>query len=209
MPPEVGGIHNDQVFVMIHQYGYGGLAVFLAFGIVGLPLPDETLLTAVGYLVYQGSLDYFPALLSGVIGASIGISLSYAVGIFLGRPFIVRFGRYIHVTPVRLDKIESYFLRYGDITLVLGLFVPGVRHVMAIVAGMGSMKVSRFMFSAYLGVCLWVTTFITLGRFVGPHIQFLHAHIPLPLLFLLVVSACGAIFTWVFGRWWRRGRRRD
>ncbi|PWI58938.1 DedA family protein [Sulfoacidibacillus thermotolerans] len=163
-------ISGAELLALIHHYGYIGLTAILILGIVGLPLPDETILTAVGYFVYKGSLSYFPALFFGILGASLGITLSYALGVFIGRPLLLRYGRYLHITEKSLDRVERYFKKYGAVTLFAGFFVPGVRHVTAIVAGLGGMSYGRFAFPAYMGVCVWVTVFITLGRFAGPKI---------------------------------------
>lgn len=185
----------------IHQYGYIGLAGLLVLGIVGLPLPDETLLTAVGYLIYRGDLQYVPSLVAGVVGGSIGITISYVVGYRVGRPLILWAGRYLHLTEKRFARVERYFERYGALTLLLGFFVPGVRHVTAIVAGVGAMPYSRFALAAYTGVCIWVTLFITLGRFAGPQILALRALFPASDLWLALImgaALCLVFLTWLW-----------
>ncbi len=163
-------ISGTELLGLIHHYGYIGLTAILILGIVGLPLPDETILTAVGYFVYRGNLSYFPALFFGIFGAVLGITLSYSLGVFIGRPLLLRYGRYVHVTEYSLQRVERYFGKYGAITLFGGFFIPGVRHLTAIVAGLSGMTYIRFAFPAYVGVCVWVTVFITLGRFAGPQI---------------------------------------
>lgn len=167
---EVSRISGGELVGFIHHYGYIGLTAILILGIVGLPLPDETILTAVGYFVYKGSLLYFPSLFFGILGGLLGITLSYALGVFIGRPLVVRYGRYIHITEKLLIRVEQYFEKYGAVTLFGGFFIPGVRHVTAIVAGLSGIPYGKFAFPSYLGVCVWVTVFITLGRFAGPQI---------------------------------------
>ena len=133
---------SNYVFYLIHNYGYMGLSGILVLGIVGLPLPDETLLTAVGYLVYRGHLSYFPALLAGILGASAGITVSYLMGRFFGRPVIVHYGKRIGLSESRLAAVETFFDRYGGASLLIGLFIPGVRHVTAIAAGLAKMNIT-------------------------------------------------------------------
>ncbi len=204
----MNGIHSEQIIQLVHNYGYFGLAGILILGIVGLPLPDETILTAVGYLVYRGHLSYFPALFAGISGASVGITISFLIGVLVGRPLILVYGRYLHITEKKLQTIEKYFDRYGGITLIVGFFIPGVRHLTAIVAGLGGMKLSRFMIAAYTGVCLWVTTFITLGRFVGQHITTIRMHAPYDIWYLIGISTLGVVITWFAGFRLRQYRRR-
>ncbi|MHB1629003.1 MAG: DedA family protein [Bacilli bacterium] len=190
---------------LIHHYGYIGLTGILVLGIVGLPLPDETILTAVGYFVYRGDLAYFPALLAGVAGGAIGITLSYLVGALLGRPLVLRFGRCLHITDKSLLRVERYLERYGSLTLFGGFFIPGVRHVTAIVAGLGGMTWARFALAAYAGVCVWVTAFITLGRFAGPQITRVTDNLPMPaVLSLLGVSLFLLLCSLIGWAAWRR-----
>lgn len=166
-------------------------------GIAGLPLPDETILTAVGYLVYRGHMSYVLSLVAGVAGATGGISLSYCIGRYFGRPAVLRLGQVIGVTDRRLSRAEAFFERYGGATLVCGLFVPGIRHLVALVAGFCGMRFVRFIGPAVTGACLWVTTFVTLGRFAGPHIVLGVERIPRGLLGVIGAIIVVAAIAWL------------
>ncbi len=196
-------MNASHVLLWVSHHGYAGLVVLLVLGIVGLPLPDETLLTAVGYLVYRGSLAYVPALIAGSAGAAGGITLSYMIGAWLGRPAVLRYGRAVGLNERRLQRTEDLVRRYGGAGLVVGFFLPGVRHMSAIAAGTCRMPPLRFAGAAYTGACLWVTTFITLGRFAGPHLalagsRLLHGY-------LVAAGAMVALSTLLWIQW-RRGR---
>jgi len=198
---------SAHLLMWIHQYGYAGLSALLILGIVGLPLPDETILTAVGYLVFRGHLSYFPSLLAGVLGGAIGITLSYLIGSLFGRPLLLRVGHHLHVKEASLQRIERYFEKYGGVTLIVGFFIPGVRHITAIVAGVGGMPYPRFAVSAYTGVCIWVTLFITLGRFAGPQLEALREAFPVNDLWLAFAMAGLLCLLSLWGLWvWRRNR---
>jgi membrane protein DedA with SNARE-associated domain len=178
-------------------------------GIAGLPLPDETILTAAGYLVYRGHMSYVPTLVAGVAGAAGGISLSYCFGRFLGRPAILRLGRVLHVTDRGLARAEAFFERYGGAALVGGLFIPGIRHLVALVAGFCGMRFPRFIGPAFTGACLWVTAFVTLGRFAGPHIVLHVEQIPRALLWAMgmIIVAAAAVWAGTRNRPLRAGMR--
>lgn len=77
--------HHLNWFII--HFGYAGIFLALALGIVGLPIPDEILLTYIGYNVFQGSLHFLLSLLSACAGASISITVSYFIGNKLGLPF--------------------------------------------------------------------------------------------------------------------------
>ena len=136
-------------------------------GIVGLPIPDETLLTFCGYLIYSGRLQFVLTFAAGFLGSAVGITVSYFLGARFGHTVFDRFGRYIFLTPARLLKTEQLFQHYGPPLLTVGYFIPGVRHFTALAAGMSKMPFSKFALFAYTGAALWVATFLTLGHIVG------------------------------------------
>ncbi len=157
----------DAVFQWIASYGYGAIFLLLMAGVVGLPIPDETLMVFCGYLISQGKLHPVGAFLSALAGSWCGISLSYVIGRTLGIGFVHRFGRYLHITEERLQRVHQWFDRIGHWALVFGYFIAGVRHFTAIVAGTSKLDFPSFMRYAWLGGLLWVSTFLTLGYFLG------------------------------------------
>ena len=157
----------EWVLQRVTQYGYLGLFLALVLGIVGLPIPDETLLTFAGYLVYSGRLQLVPALSSAYLGSLCGITLSYTLGRTFGLYLIRRYGRYIHVTDERLNRVHNWFRRAGRWTLTFGYFLPGIRHLTAYVAGASKLEFPVFALFAYSGGLLWSSTFIALGYFLG------------------------------------------
>ena len=148
---------------------YGGPALFmlLMLGIVGLPVPDETLLVFTGYLIQQGHLNLPGTWLFAFLGSSCGITLSFVIGRRLGLPVIHKYGKYLHVTPERLEKVHKWFDGFGHWTLSFGYFVPGVRHFTAVVAGTSGLATPVFALFAYSGAAVWVTVFIGLGYLLG------------------------------------------
>lgn len=149
---------------VLEHYGYLGLFGLLVLGIVGLPLPDETLLTFTGYLISQGHMHFAGALTAAFLGSGVGITLSYLLGRVLGKNVVARFGRFLHLTEERLLRVEHYMERYGGLALFFGYFVPGLRHLTALSAGFGQMKFRIFAPFAYLGALFWTVTFLLLGQ---------------------------------------------
>lgn len=151
----------------ISQYGYFGLFSLLMLGIVGVPVPDETLLTFSGYLIFRGRLSFHFTFMSAILGSACGITLSYALGRSLGLFLIHKYGRYVLITPERLDAVHQWFLKRGKWSLPIGYFIPGVRHLTAYVAGASQLETRKFALYAYSGAVIWSTTFILLGYFLG------------------------------------------
>lgn len=157
---------------LLEHYGYFGIIIALLGGIIGLPIPDEVLLTYVGYNVFQEKMAYLPSLFSAFIGAFGGISLSYFFGIKLGLPFLQRFGPKFHITNVRINKTKALFAKFGPTLLFIGYFIPGIRHVTAYLAGINSYSFKKFAIYAYSGAIVWCFTFITLGKLLGEKWRF-------------------------------------
>jgi membrane protein DedA with SNARE-associated domain len=157
----------ESVFQWITTYGYGAIFLLLMLGVVGLPVPDETLLVFCGYLISKGTMHAIPAWFSALAGSWCGISLSYTIGRTLGVGVVTRYGKYLHITEERLDRVHQWFDRIGHWALFLGYYIAGLRHFTAIVAGMSKLPFPTFMTYAWSGGLLWVTTFLTLGYYLG------------------------------------------
>jgi membrane protein DedA with SNARE-associated domain len=151
----------------VSHYGYAAIFSLLVFGIVGLPVPDESLLTFAGYLVYKKSLGLIPTFATASLGSMCGITISYLIGRTVGIYVLHRYGWIFHVTPKRIERVHSWFDRFGTWTLLIGYFIPGVRHFTAVVAGTSTLRPALFAIFAYSGALIWAATFIGLGFFFG------------------------------------------
>ncbi|MGH7257386.1 MAG: DedA family protein [Nitrospiraceae bacterium] len=157
----------DAGFEWIARYGYGGIFLLLMLGIVGLPVPDEALLTFVGYLSFKGELAFVPSLAAAFLGSSTGISLSYGIGWFAGSQVVTKLGPVLHLSPEHLAQGQTWVQRWGKYALLFAYFVPGVRHLVALLAGAAKLPLNVFARFAYCGALLWSTTFIAVGYGLG------------------------------------------
>ena len=169
--------------------------VLLAIGVVGLPVPDETLLGLAGVLIARGRLHPLTAAAAAIGGAMTGITLSYGLGRLAGLPLLLGYGRRLHVDTAVIIRVRAWFDRAGKWLLVGGYFIPGVRHVTAIVAGASKLSVGTFMAFAYAGAALWASCFLLLGYVVGDRwrglLADLHHHL---LVACLVVAALAGAY---------------
>ena len=183
---------------------YGGFALFglLVFGIVGLPIPDETLLVLSGYLIFRGTLNPLGTWLGALLGSMCGITCSYMIGRTVGVGFIhSRFGKWLHITEARIQKIHDWFYHLGHWALFLGYFVPGVRHFTAMVAGTSCLEYRPFALFAYSGACVWVTSFMALGYFLGDNWERVYEVIHRNLTEAAII-AIALIAIYAFGHWY-------
>ena len=134
----------DGVFAWVAANGYGAIFLLLMLGVVGLPVPDETLLVFCGYLITRGVMHPAGALVSAVAGSWCGITLSYCIGRFLGAGAVHRYGKYIHLTEERMALVHRWFDRIGHWALFVGYYIAGVRHLTAVVAGTSGLEFRSF-----------------------------------------------------------------
>lgn len=199
---------EHQVLDWISRYGYPAIFFLLMLGIAGLPVPDETLLTFTGYLIFAGHLKLLPTFATVLAGTICGITLSYALGRIFGLPLIHRFGKYVHLTEERLAKAHGFFERVGHWSLTFGYFVPGVRHLTAYAAGVSYVAPHIFALYAYLGALFWSATFLSLGYFLGDRWESVSKRIHQDLMLVACVVG-GGLLLYVLWRVLRRRMRRD
>ncbi|MGG5793752.1 DedA family protein [Bacillus nitratireducens] len=152
---------------VITDYGYLAIFLMLLLGIVGLPIPDEVIMTVVGYFTNINVLNYELAILVSFVGALLGTVISYMIGKKAGRPFIDKYGKWIGLKEKRMNKVAKWMEKYGPYSLVFGYFIPGIRHITCYLLGVSKMNLKTYILFAAIGAFLWCFTFITIGRGVG------------------------------------------
>jgi membrane protein DedA with SNARE-associated domain len=158
---------QETAFHWISQHGYVGIFSLLVFGIIGLPVPDEWLLTFSGYLIFKQTLRAIPTFAAAFLGSACGITVSYGLGRIFDNYVILKYGRFFHLTPERLARVHSWYERRGRWTLLFGYFIPGVRHLTGYAAGVSELSFTNFAIFAYIGAFCWAAIFLTLGYLLG------------------------------------------
>jgi len=156
------------LFDLLVRYGAAMLFFAQMFGIFGLPIPDELLLTVAGVLVRRGNLAGPATVIAAVAGCIAGVTLSYLLGRFVGFRVLERIPG-VHGGAVH--RTQAWFKRFGRWLLAFGYFVPGVRHVTAIAAGSAQLEFDAFASAAYPGAALWSIVFLAVGYYGGDRWQ--------------------------------------
>jgi membrane protein DedA with SNARE-associated domain/membrane-associated phospholipid phosphatase len=197
----------DRILSLISHYGY--LVVF--FGVMlestGVPLPGETILLAAGVLVQRGHLDLGYTIAFGILGAVVGDQIGYWVGREGGRPFVLRWGRYLFITPERLGRAEAFFARHGGKAVFLARFFSGLRVFGALVAGISRMRWATFFLYNALGGAVWATAAVLIGYFLGSSLALVERWMGRATLVLAAVVALAVGFYLAY-RWASRNRAR-
>lgn len=177
--------------------GYWGIMIGLAIEVI----PSELVLAYAGYLVSQGVVNTFEAVLFGTIGIMIAQYILYFIGLIGGRPFVDRFGKYLLLKPKTIGKAEAWFDRYGAGIVFTARFVPVLRQAISIPAGMAKMPIWKFSFYTLLGTVPWCILFVELGKQLGERWQSVHEEAGMwirgSLIAVVVVIFFLAIWKWV------------
>jgi membrane protein DedA with SNARE-associated domain len=186
------------------QVGYLGVAGLVFIESFGVPAPGETAIIAAAAYAGRGHLNVYVVAAAAFTAAVVGDSLGYLIGRRGGRPLVHRFGRYVRLTPPRLERVEKFMARQGPKIVVLARFVEGLRQFNGVVAGMTRMRFTVFLACNAIGAALWVGCWSAAGYLAGDHLPDIVDAIRRYLILAVVVAAL-ALIAYV---WHRRRRAR-
>jgi membrane protein DedA with SNARE-associated domain len=149
--------------------GYWGIFLAMTLESAGIPLPSEIVMPLAGYLVSQGHFTLVGAVLAGTLGNLLGSMIAYEIGRAGGRPLLLRYGKYVLISPRELELAERWFARYGQITVLISRVVPIVRTYFSFPAGAARMPFGRFCLYTFLGSLPWSFALTYLGVVLGQH----------------------------------------
>jgi membrane protein DedA with SNARE-associated domain len=155
------------VHQFMHQYGYGGIFLILFLEMVGIPFPAETTLTLSGIEWINGAFSLIPLILIATLGNVMGSSIAYAIGRFLGRNVILRYGKFVGITDKKLAAAEAKFQQYQIKALLVCKFIAGIRILIPYLAGLNRMPFLIFTVYNTFVALIWTTLFIVFGRYIG------------------------------------------
>jgi membrane protein DedA with SNARE-associated domain len=162
---------------VLEHYGYLAVGGFVLLEDFGVPVPGEILLISAAIFAGAGHLDIALVVVIAVLGAVIGDNVGYAVGRLGGRPLAERWGRFVFLTPARLDRAETFFDAHGGKVVTIARFIEGLRQVNGLLAGIAGMGWLKFLAFNALGAVLWVGTWAGLGFLAGTHMVAIYAAI--------------------------------
>jgi membrane protein DedA with SNARE-associated domain len=185
-------MNTETLIEYLNMYGYMIIFIFLFFGIVGIPAPEESLLFLIGVLIAHHSLGFIPAGLSAFFGALSGMLSAYVVGKYIGSPFIDKYGKYVGITEERWMKVKNKYMKNVRKTIIFGFYMPGIRQMSPYFAGVNKIPFFGFLLFSFLGTVLWIFPFIVAGYYTASTFNINPKYVPylglaLLLIFLLSV----------------------
>ncbi len=152
---------------VIGDLGYVGIFILMAMESSLFPVPSELVVPPAGYLASQGQLNIWLVIFFATLGSLIGALFNYAIAYYLGRPWILRYGKYFLIPPEKFAKVESFFLKHGEISTFTGRLIIVVRHLISLPAGLSKMDLRRFTIFTLVGSFIWVSILAYIGYIVG------------------------------------------
>ncbi len=156
---------------LISKSGYLGLFFLMTGESALLPIPSEIVLPFAGFLVYSGQMTFFSAIVIAILGQLFGSIISYSIGHYGGRPAILKYGEYLHLSEKKFARVDNWFKKYGSATIFFGRLLPVVRTVISFPAGIAKMNFRKFLFYSILGIIPWTIIFIYFGYILGERWQ--------------------------------------
>jgi membrane protein DedA with SNARE-associated domain len=188
----------DWLLQTIGTLGYPGIFLLMAMESSIIPIPSELVMPPAGYLAQQGKMSMTVAILCGTIGSLVGAYANYFAAHYLGRPLILKYGKYVFITEEKFAKVEIFFLKHGEISTFIGRLLPVVRHLISLPAGLAGMNHLKFSLYTLLGAGIWVTVLTFIGYFIGSQQELImkYSHHAL-FVVLLLCSIIVAVYVWM------------
>lgn len=152
---------------IVRDLGYPGVFLLITLESTLVPIPSELVMPFAGFMASQGEFSLPVILLINSVAALLGSGLCYWIGVLGGKPFLVKYGKYFLVRQHDIVRTEAFFARHGKKTILIGRFLPVIRHVISVPAGIARMPLRAFLLQTFLGSTIWGGALIMLGYFVG------------------------------------------
>lgn len=189
------------------SFGYTGLFLLMALESMIAPVPSEIVMPFAGFLVNSGRFTLLGVAIISGLGSVFGSLLSYWIGIFGGRKFILKYGKYLLLDESHLEWTEKFFARYGEKAIFISRFVPVVRHLISIPAGIGKMGIKKFCIYTLVGATIWNVFLAWLGIKLGERWEIIHSYSQqLDYAVIVIIITSGSYFVYKHVKKWKQNK---
>ncbi len=157
----------EYIIKVVSAWGYWGVGIGMTLESACIPIPSEIILPLGGYMAYTGRLSFWGAVFFGMLGGLTGSTIAYFVGYYGGRPFIIKYGKYILINHEDFEKADRWFNKYGEVTVFTSRLLPVIRTFISLPAGIARVGFKRFIFFTVLGSLPWTIALTYAGFALG------------------------------------------
>jgi membrane protein DedA with SNARE-associated domain len=158
---------SDWVQGIVRAGGYPVVFLLITLESTLVPIPSELVMPFAGFMAWKGEFSLPVILVINSVGAVVGSGICYWIGVVGGKPFLVNYGKYFLVRQHEIERTEAFFARHGKKTILIGRFLPVIRHIISVPAGIARMPLPGFFLQTFLGSTIWGGALILLGYYVG------------------------------------------
>nr|WP_314179388.1 DedA family protein [uncultured Campylobacter sp.] len=151
----------------VGEWGYAGIFLMMFLESSFFPFPSEVAMIPAGYLAHQGQMSLVLAWCAGTAGSLAGAVFNYYLCYFFGRELVLKYGKYVGITKVKMRKFEAFFNKHGEISTFNCRLIPGVRQYISLPAGLAKMNLFKFSLYTTLGAGIWVAILLAVGWYLG------------------------------------------
>jgi len=166
--------HVEQFAAHAHYWGFLMVFLFMAIESSFIPFPSEVVMIPAGFMAARSELlfgspglDVSTAVLCGMLGSMAGAYFNYLLSLKLGRPILLKYGKYVLLKPETVESAEAVFRKYGDITTFVCRLLPAIRQLISIPAGLSKMPLGKFFFYTGLGAGIWSAVLAGIGWYLA------------------------------------------
>jgi membrane protein DedA with SNARE-associated domain len=182
---------------LISSLGYFGVFFLMMLESMIFPIPSELVLPFAGFLIIEGKMNFLLVILFATFGSLVGSLLSYYLGKYGGNRFVLKYGKYFLLNERHLINAEKWFSKRGELTIFIGRFIPVIRHIISIPAGVGKMNIKKFILYTLLGAGIWNAFLTYVGFTLGKNWETIMQYSDYISWFILgVIIMVGAYFLW-------------
>ena len=158
---------SDWVQGIVRAGGYPVVFLLITLESTLVPIPSELVMPFAGFMAWEGKFSLPVILVINSVAAMLGSGICYWIGVVGGKPFLVNYGKYFLVRQHEIARTEAFFARHGKTTILIGRFLPVIRHIISVPAGIARMPLPGFFLQTFLGSTIWGGALILLGYYVG------------------------------------------
>ena len=186
---------------LVGSLGYWGIGLLMFLENIFPPIPSELIMPLAGFAVAQGKMNFGLAVFAGTVGTMAGTYAWYYLGCLVNyqrlQTWTNRYGKWIQVTDKDLDRVNSWFDKYGKKAVLIGRMVPGIRTLISLPAGMNQMSLAAFTIYSTIGTLLWTLFLTTAGYLLGDNYSSLEGYLA-PVSKLVMFGLIGLVGYWIF-----------
>jgi membrane protein DedA with SNARE-associated domain len=182
------------VINVISQMGYLGIVLTMGIESACIPLPSEIIMPFSGYLVFAGRFSLAGVSIAGAFGCVVGSVAAYWVGIWGGRPFIQKYGKYVLISNKDLATADRWFEKYGEWAIFFSRLLPVIRTFISLPAGIAKMNFLKFVIYTFLGSLPWCFMLAYVGKILGENWESIRIYFRRADIFIGLVIALGIFY---------------